>query len=472
MIKVLTQKLYKSNLIKGGIWYTIGNLFLQGISFLTTPIFTRMLSTSEYGVLGVYSTWLAIFTSIISLGLVSSVSRAKYDFEEQYNDFLSSILLLSTICFGVFVVLSLAFQSTLSDITGLESTVIKLLIIQSFCAFVIDFCNTKLTIQYNYKKYLFIAITSTLLNVMLSITFISYLSVNKYMGRIGGGVLVTGIYAIVLYFSIMKKGKISISNDYWKYALAISIPLIPHSLSGIILAQFDRIMIKKYIGDSATGIYSFAYNMGLILSVVWAALNKAWVPYFFENMKKKNYDDIKKKYKYYIAIFSMITFILIFISPEIVKIMSPKAYWDGLKIVPIVMISYFFIFLYSLPSNLEFYAKKTYLISIGTFGAGFTNIFLNYLFIPRYGYEAGAWTTLVSYVLLFIYHYIMAKIISEEKIFEIKYFIYSIVFVSGVGYIFYLLKDNWMIRYIFVIFVIAILGYSSKNIIKEKLKKI
>ncbi|WP_461206458.1 lipopolysaccharide biosynthesis protein [Clostridium sp. DL1XJH146] len=477
MLKQLSVKLYNNKLVKSGIWYTIGNFFIQGISFLTIGIFTRLLSTSDYGIITLYGTWLSIITVISSLGLESCVSRGKFDYEGEYDDFLSSTLLLATISFGVVFIIVLLFKAqfaaiffrkSISEITLNDKILVLFLVFQSFFSFVINFCNTKFTTLYKYKKYLTVAITSALLNVILAIIFIYNLNENKYMGKIGAGVIIAVILGTILYFNTIVKGKIQISKNYWKYALAISIPLIPHSLSSIILAQFDRIMINS---NSARGIYSFAYNIGLILTVIWAGLNKVWVPYFFENMKSKNYNDIKEKYKYYIFLFSMITFMIIFISPEIVKIMSPSSYSDGLSIVPVIIISNFFIFLYSFPSNMEFYEKETKYISIGTFMAGFTNIVLNMVFIPMLGYKIAAWTTLAAYILLFIYHYIIASKISKIKIFDIKYFLYSIIFVTFISLIFYIFRNDWIPRYCFVFSVFFIIIYKSKDYIKKYIAK-
>jgi O-antigen/teichoic acid export membrane protein len=279
---------------------------------------------------------------------------------------------------------------------------------------------------------------------------------NKYLGRIYGGFYVSLAFGIVMLIYIFVKGRTFIDKRYWKYSLLIALPLIPHNISGLVLAQFDRIIIGKYIGNSAAGIYSFAYNMGMILSVVWASLNKAWVPWFYEKMDSKSYEEIKEKYKYYLAFFSIITFILIYISPEIGKLMSSRSFWEGLRLVPIIMISYYFCFLYSLPANVEFYTKKTYYISAGTFAAGFVNIILNLLFIPRYGYSVGAWTTLISYVLLFIFHYIVSQKVFSTKLFEIKYFIYSISFIVCISLLFYVTMNFWLLRYIIVCFVVAL----------------
>lgn len=78
----------------------------------------------------------------------------------------------------------------------------------------------------------------------------------------------------------MINGKKLISKKYWKYALTISLPLILHTLSSILLTSADTIMIKKFVDASAAGIYSFAYKIGMILQIIWVATNKAWVTWF------------------------------------------------------------------------------------------------------------------------------------------------------------------------------------------------
>jgi O-antigen/teichoic acid export membrane protein len=463
MFKSILNKASSNTLIKSGFWYTIGNFFLQGISFITIPIFTRLLDTDNYGIVNLYLTWQSTFMYIISLGLAASVSKAKHDFEEDYDGYLSSVLFLSTISMIAATIIGFFFKSSLAYATQIPVNLIMILFFQSFFAYVVDYASTKFTIEYQYKKYLFVSISSALFNVIFSIVLILSLTKDKYIGRIGGGFIVTSIYGLVLFVLIMIRGKKLINFKYWKYSLALSLPLIPHSISGLILAQFDRILINKYIGFGATGIYSFAYNMGMIVSLVWASTNKAWVPWFFEQMEKKNITEVKQKMKYYIILFSVIVSILIFVSPELVMLMSSKNFWEGLKLVPIVMVAYFFVFLYSLPVNYEFYLKKTYLISIGTFLSGFINIILNLILIPKYGYIAGAYTTLVSYIVLFVYHYAIAYVLSKGTLFETKYFIFSIIFISIVVAVFYIFKSLWVIRYLIILLGVISAFYIIKN---------
>lgn len=459
----IIKKFNNSKVIKAGMWYTFGNFFIKGIAFITIPIFTRLLSTSDYGIINVYNTWLGIFTIILSLNLYSVAGRAKYEFKDSYNQFLSSVLFLSTIVFLFFSFLIILLKHLSLNFLGLQPTLIYILLIQSYFSFVQQYYLSKLRFNYHYKSYMFISVISSVSVIILSIFLIVAFKSEKYLGRIYGGFIVILILGIILYFKLIIDGKKLIDFKFWKYALAFSVPLIPHSLSGIILAQFDRIMINKFIGASEAGIYSFAYNLGLIVSVIWVSFNNAWSPWFYENMEKKDFENINKKLKYYIIFFSSIIFIIIFISPEIVKIMSSRNYWDGLSLVPIIMASYFFVFLYSLFVNIEFYYKKTHFISLGTILSATLNIILNYIMIPRYGYVAAAWTTFISYVFYFMYNYVIVKFILKKQIYKIKYIHYSILFIILTILIFNLFQNFWIIRYLIVFLAAIILIKTMKK---------
>ncbi|HEY8892351.1 MAG TPA: oligosaccharide flippase family protein [Clostridium sp.] len=465
------KKLYKSKLVKSGIWFTIGTFFVQGISFITMPIFTRMLGTTGFGIVNVYTTWLSVFTTLITLGLVATVNNAKVDFNENYNEFASSILFLATIFAFLWLIFGFVFKKQIGGIIGLNSILVVFLIIQSFFGFIVDFSNAKLNAEYKYKKYLIISISNAILNTILAIILIYNFKTNKYYGRIDSLLIVALIYGTVLYVIAMKKGRKLINFEYWKYAIILSIPAIVHLLSGVILQSVDTVMINSMLGASASGIYSFAYKIGMIMYIVWLACNKAWVPWFYENMKEKNYDDIRLKIKYYIMIFSVMGFVLIFISPEIGKLMGTKDFYPGLDYVPLIMVGYYFQFLYSIPANLEFYTKNTKLLSLGTLIAASTNVVLNYFLIPRYGAVAATWTTIIAYVLLFLYHYFISLRIFDVRIYTFKPFAYGITSIVFSSVIFFLVKNNLILRYGILVAILIILGYQIKKVSKRLMQK-
>ncbi|MBU3184357.1 lipopolysaccharide biosynthesis protein [Clostridium estertheticum] len=465
------KKLYQSRLVKSGIWFTIGTFFVQGISFITMGIFTRMLGTADFGIVNVYTTWLSVFTTLITLGLLATVNNAKVDFKEKYDEFASSILFLATLFAIFWFIIVFIFKKQIGSIINLNSILVMCLIIQSFFQFIVDFSNAKLNAEYKYKKYLLISISGAILNTILAIIIIYNLKTDKYYGRISSLIIVALLYGTVLYIIAMRKGKKLINFKYWKYALILSIPAIVHLLSGVILQSVDTLMINSMLGESAAGIYSFAYKIGMIMYIVWLACNKAWVPWFYENMKEKNYEDIRLKIKYYIMIFSVMGFVLIFISPEIGKIMGTKDFYQGLDYVPLIMVGYYFQFLYSIPVNLEFYTKNTKLLSLGTLIAALTNVVLNYIMIPRYGAVAATWTTIIAYVLLFLYHYFMSLHIVDVRIYNFKPFAYGIISIVLSSVIFYVVKNNLILRYGILIVTLIVLGYQIQKISKKLLKK-
>lgn len=99
--------------------------------------------------------------------------------------------------------------------------------------------------------------------------------------------LVSFIIAIILFVKtlVSAKGKINIS--YWNYALKISLPLIPHTLSMKILAQADRVMISNMVGVEETGKYSIAYTIGLLMNILTDAINKSFCPFIYKKINEK-----------------------------------------------------------------------------------------------------------------------------------------------------------------------------------------
>lgn len=149
-------------------------------------------------------------------------------------------------------------------------------------------------------------------------------------------------------------------------------------------------MLMSQKGESIVGVYSFCYTMALPVSVLSAAINSAWVPEYYELMVKKKVDEIEEHYsrQHFIMTAMMCGYMLV--APEGVKILSVKDYWEGISIILLVIVGYYFSYLYLFPVNYEFYLKKTKYIAASTTIAAFVNILLNYILIPLFGMHGAA----------------------------------------------------------------------------------
>lgn len=318
------KAIYNNRVVKAGSWYTITEFFLKGITFLTIPIFTRLLSPSDYGIASLYTTWIGIFTILIGLNLNTSITRGKYDFKDDYDAFVSSTMFLSVIIFVCYIIIFLLFDDIIQNMTGLSKGLFYLMIFQAYFSFVRTSIIAKLRVEYNYKLISIISIAINVIGVLLLIWLIIFVfQEHPYIGKVlGSGILVI-ITGIVFLGYLIIPGREKLCNyDYWKYALALSIPLILHSLSSIVNAQFDRIIINRYIGESATGLYSFAYNVGMIMTVLVQALDQAWSPWVYEMMEENNFEKIRFRGRIYRDVFSIAFAGLLFFSPEIIKVMA------------------------------------------------------------------------------------------------------------------------------------------------------
>jgi O-antigen/teichoic acid export membrane protein len=421
------KKLLSNKLIKASGWYTVTEFFIKGISFITLPIFTRLLTTTEFGIVSLYNSWVQIFTILLSLSLYISIARGKQDFTKKYNQFVSSITSLLLFILIVYLLLFWKFNDWILNLTEMSFWVFYIMISYSFFSSIKKILLVKLRYEYKYKLVSIVIVIPKICGVIFSIFLMQYVFSNeKYLGIIIGQsslLIITGIFSLIY---LLYKGKEFINLQYWKYALVLSLPLIAHDLSGVINIHFDRIIISKFIGEASTGIYSFAYNIGLIISILTVATTQAFTPWFFEKMKHKNYSKIKEVTNWYRNIFLIIYTGVLLISPEIVKIMSDRQYWIGLKIVPWIFLAYYFLFLTTLETRIELYTKKTKLVSIGTIIAAGINIILNIIFIPIYGYIAAAVTTVISYFFGYIFHILITTKIIKIDFYGIRFRIYEI----------------------------------------------
>lgn len=450
------KSLLNNKVVKAGSWYTLTEFFLKGITFLTIPIFTRLLSPSDYGTASLYLTWVNIFTIIIGLCLNTSITKGKYDFKDNYNAFVSSTMFLSVIIFIIYLVIFTVFNDVLLNITGLTKGLFYFMLLHAYFIFVRTSIIAKLRVEYKYKLISLISILTNILGVLLSIYLILNVYQDKrYMGQIiGNGSLIILIGVLFLGYLILNGKRILIDINYWKYALGLSLPLVLASLSGIANAQFDRIVIDKYIGESATGLYSFAYNVGMIISVLIHALDQAWTPWVYESMEREEYDKIKLRGKAYRNLITLFYICILLISPEIIRIMANSNYWDSLEIVPFIFMGYYFTFMYTLEVKTEFHYRKTSLISLGTMLSAGINIVLNIIFVPLYGAVAAAITTTISYLFLFIFHYIITSRIIKHSVYGLKFHMVSICqVIMGTAY-YYIFKDILLMRIVGAIIVL------------------
>ena len=217
----------------------------------------------------------------------------------------------------------------------------------------------------------------------------------KGIARILSVAILNILLGFFFYIYNFAKGKCFYNKEYWKFALLFNIPLIPHYLSMVVLSQADRIMIEKMFGTDKVAIYSVAYSVSMIMNIIITSINSSYVPWTYQKVENAEYKDLKKMSNILLALVGIISLVPTLMAPEIIAIMAPSNYSEAIWAIPPIALSVFFIFLYSLFANIEFYFEESYFVTIASIMGAILNIILNAIFMPIGGYLAAGYTTLM-----------------------------------------------------------------------------
>lgn len=390
--------------VKAAVVYTIASVFSRGLAMITVPIFTRIMSTSEIGLVNLYNSWYSLLNVIATLSLTSGgFQAAMKDFEGERDQYQSSVLTLTSLMAILLGVIYFFIPNVWNSITGLPSILMILMLVVFFFAPAQDFWLLRQRYEYKYKLAGLLTMGSALLSTILSVIVV--LNLNKAgsnqiaVGRLYATNIVSILISAILWIRLYIKGKTIINLKYWKYSLKLSIPLIGYAFAGQILNVSDRMMISKMVGNNAVGIYSTLYTVSSISLLVWSAINSSFIPYLYQNIDKKE-NKIKGLSLALMGSYAIIAVMLTFLAPEVVKILATKEYYEAIYIMPPIAAGVFLTSVSNMYSNLLVYYKKTNYIMYSSIIAAVVNLMLNYICIKQFGYMAAAYTTLIAYIVL------------------------------------------------------------------------
>lgn len=434
--------------------YVSADFIGKGLGFISIPIFTRLLTPDGYGYLAIFSSVFAIFTVLLKLNMDGAITRYYYEKTDDFKSYVGSILSFVLLFNILAIPLLYLARNFISDRFNIPVDIFVLAIIASLFTLPIRLLMSYYQASKQSKKYSLISVSKQALILPIAAIWTLLLVQNKYFGKMYAVVVVSFGFAVFVVYILLNLSnfKISLKKKHAFYALAFGVPLIPHALSGFILNQFDQLIINQLTGSYNTGLYSFAYKIGMIIKIIAAAMNRSWVPIFFDNYNEEKFDLINNralkfsKYMFFMALG------LILFSQEVVHIMADSSYHAALPLIPVIVIGGIGYFFYLLYSSYAFYEKRTGIISIVTLIAGILNIFLNYLLIPRFGYSIAAFTTLISYFAMFILHYLNVRFLLKCKgLIKFKPIFYQFLVLLFLIISYYILFRNLNYSFILVV---------------------
>jgi O-antigen/teichoic acid export membrane protein len=430
------KRLRQKKLIKAGLWYVIGNLSQRAIAFLSLPIIARLLLPEQIGVVSVWQGWVSILSIILTLNISTSVTNAATEFpDDKYQNFLRSIVItaVASSIAGTLLLLLLP-PSLINSIFGVPKPLLLLACVVGGMTGIIQIQMMAHRQKYEYFSYNTLAIGTQIVAVIFGVLFIAlppriWPDYDVTYGQPFGILISLAIPTLIILRASIVGRRGGFQPDNAKYALAIGIPLILHTIAHSLLSRSDTYLIAQLVGERETGVYSVAYRFGEIVLAVWAGSTNVWTVWFFERMKAEDKNIIRIRAKQYVLGFALVTLLLMIAAPIALRLLTPELYWTGIKLVPVIMSAGYFAMLYGLYIPVEYFYKRTRITGIVTLFAAVINIGLNLILIPMVGYEAAAFTTVAAYALMFIGHaYYVESRFDVRGMFDLR-----LLFLAGVG---------------------------------------
>lgn len=406
----------ENSALKPVFWFAVCNIIQKSVMIITVPIFTRMMTPDEYGLTAVYQSWYNVLSIIVTLSLSLGVfNNGMLHYKDDRDRYISSMQGLSSVSAICCLLVFLIFRKPLTALIGLPEYVILMMFISFIFSPSFEYWSARNRYEYRYKGLLLATLIYSFINVIVPIAGILVAKGNLGEAKIVATLVGMIVFTAAFYVNNLWKGKRFYVKEYWKYAFWFNLPLLPNYLSNVILHQSDRIMISRYCGEAAAGIYSVACYLQTGLTVINSAINSAFVPWLYEKLERKNYGVIQKRAEQILAILGLLTFCIISCGPELIKLLAPAKYYEAMWSVAPVVLGTFFTIMYTLCANVEIYYEKRVFMSCATMIAAGANVVLNFIFIPKLGYIACAYTTLFCYFVYGVAHYyFMCRIQTED----------------------------------------------------------
>lgn len=389
-------------------YYSVINVICAVVPFVLLPVLTAYLSPAEFGELSLV---LMLQTLLIPLVLINfngliAVEYSKLD-QEQFLRLVGTIIWLPIMGYCVMALLLFVFRDGIAKLFSIPTFWVAasafIVLLQAMPTLILSMFQA----EKNLGAFGSFKISMTLLNLSLSIIFVIGFKYG-WEGRVGG---IAGAYALFTALSLLilarkRMLKLNFDSGYFRSALKFGIPLIPHALSGTLLAMVDRLFQVNMLTQADVGVYSVAFQVASVVMIIMSSINQAWSPYLFEQLNSAPSEELMRKlvvqtYRIMGAMLGVVIGFVVIV-PLVFNLFISDAYLDGAVVTMMIGVAMLFQGFYFMVTNYIFYMKKTHLLSIMTLVSAAIVMLLNYVLIPHFGIMGSAYAMVSGWFVSFL----------------------------------------------------------------------
>ena len=399
--------LNQKKLFSDSIIFIIASILNAFFPYILLPILTSFLSPSEFGLIGIFQAFYTIFLSVVSLSVGGAIVRRSYNLnKEQIGIYIFNCILISIVCFVVVLSLLFITKDIIERQLNFPFKLVLYSLLYATCIFYMNIFLGQLQVHQKPIPYGIIQVGNSLLNVILSLIFVTCLLWGAD-GRVLGMLYSSVIFAVISLSYLYKTKKIILKTkaSCIKDAISFGIPLVPHELGTFFMNWFSMIIISKMLDMAAVGIYLFAFQLSMVLGVLCDAFNKAYVPWLFKKLTSGHHQEkiqiIQLTYGYFFLML-IITILTFLIGPKLIEIFFDSRYIEASSLIGMLVLGQALGGMYLMVTNYILYSENTFDLTIATTISSLLGILSLYFLIDHMGIIGAAISYIIARASLFI----------------------------------------------------------------------
>lgn len=402
------NRILKHPLLKSSLIYTLSDAINKAVPFLVLPILSYYLLPSDYGIVANYGVLFSVFSIFVMVGVNGLIGVNYYRIsKDELSKLIFNGLLLISFSTVLMLLIVMQFNETIYSFVSVPIEYQYLSVLMAFASSMTGINLSLWRLEEKPLKFGTYQISQTIIDIGVSLVLVVSFKLG-WVGRINGMILASLLFGFISLILIYKRGYLRIQYDKSLLisVIAFGVPLIPHNLSFWLRSGVDRILITKYINETATGLYATGFQFGVLIAFLTGAFNNAFVPYMYkllsekdENVLVRNKNNLKKMIVIGTGILIIMCVIFTFFSNFIIDTIFSDKYSGAKEYIFWAILSQTFQGMYLFFVNYIFFTKKTKGLATITFTCALLQVFLSYLLITRIGAIGAAYSTvIVSFV--------------------------------------------------------------------------
>lgn len=399
----------RRKVFSNSILYSFSSLLIKSFNFALLPLYTYSMSANQYGVINLVNSFKTVSILLISFSLYSAVIRFHVDYAddtEKLRQFIGTLIVFVFFSGSVFFVIGLIFNELVISVFFEGINYYPIVLITFISLIFISLHTLHQTIiqaTENGKKLSIVNITVFLFQAVLIFILVGIMKLES-LGYVIALLITNFIYFFYMIYDLKSTNLVSFNLDFISLsrALKYSIPLMPHELSTQIANFASRVFLNRSTSLASVGLYSVAFQFGVVVDTVQFSVNKAFSPWFFKLMKHKNIDGMEsvKVSNVLLYMYSIIFLIIGLFSQEAIFLMTPPSYGDAWKVVPLIVVGYSIKSIYYFYINvLLFYKNASKKIFIATLSGSVIEIMLSVILISTFGMYGAAFSFIAGKII-------------------------------------------------------------------------